>query len=461
MGRRFRGISPTELAHVVDELRELQGQRIAGVWQPRRDALFIGFMSGATVLLEAGGVARCHPVPRRPRNPRAPFSFQGLLRARLTGSLTAVEQVPGERIVVWHFGDRALHHRMIPGHAGMWLVDDGVAVGSAAGPCPPELPALPSTPLEPAPPRFEPQEGETWGEAAARYLGREERVVRAEELARVLSRHLRTAQAKDKRLLRAMTGDLERALDTDALRRRADSLAASLHSIRRGSTEAVVPDAWHPGEEQRIALDPAKPPSATLQKLYAKAGRLERAAESIAARLGAVEARVETRAEALEAVDGADLRALEKSAKKWKLPRAGAAVVRPAPSHIETWQEESTGRRILAGRTERGNRRLTFQIARAQDVWMHLKGRPGAHILVPVPRGQTASLDLLLLAAQVVLAKAKIPRGETADVQYAQKRHLRSVAGGGPSGKVLVDQEKVLHVARDPDALDGWTRLLT
>ena len=149
----------------------------------------------------------------------------------------------------------------------------------------------------------------------------------------------------------------------------------------------------------------------------------------------------------------ADLEALD--ALEAALPAQAVAVSGGDAVPWWTWTGPA-GERVLVGRNERGNRRLTFQVARGTDWWMHLRERPGAHLILPMKRDQTPTLAHLLGAAQVALVHAKIPEGVAADVQYARVRDVRSIPG--EVAKVRIADERVLRVSRDPAELVGWVR---
>ena len=40
------------------------------------------------------------------------------------------------------------------------------------------------------------------------------------------------------------------------------------------------------------------------------------------------------------------------------------------------------GHRLLAGRTAAENQRVTFQDAAPEDLWLHARGLPGAHVVL-------------------------------------------------------------------------------
>ena len=190
--------------------------------------------------------------------------------------------------------------------------------------------------------------------------------------------------------------------------------------------------------------------------LYAKAKRLDRASEKILSSLERVEA-------TLKKIDAARLlmndptpaalkqveRVLPKTTGLRRTPEAGS-------KFWDTWHGPNN-QRIYVGKSDDGNRRLISQKSRGDDVWMHIRERPGPHVLIPMQRGKTPSLSLLLIGAQLAILSSKLQEGTAADVQYAQARHIRLIPGDH-LGRVTVQKEKVLNVERDPAALAEWEK---
>ena len=224
--------------------------------------------------------------------------------------------------------------------------------------------------------------------------------------------------------------------------------------MKRGATAAVVNDLSDPSQTWSIALDPSRTAAHAMEQMYRQARRLDRAGEQLLERMDQVESRLQVLSAALAELpdaDGSRLRELG------ALTPAGSRgdTDGPASPYI-TWTGPA-GERVLVGRNERSNRRLTFQKARGYDWWLHIRGAPGAHIVIPSVRDRAPSLELLLVAAQIALVHAKIPEGQSADVQYTRVRDVRSIPGEA-SGRVRLANEKVLHVLRARAALEGWSR---
>lgn len=109
------------------------------------------------------------------------------------------------------------------------------------------------------------------------------------------------------------------------------------------------------------------------------------------------------------------------------------------------------GLTLLAGRSRDENLELTFKIARGNDLWLHLKGRPGAHVVVQLPAGRSASLETLLDACQLVLHYSKAASGGKVEVDYTHRKHVKRIRD---SKEVSYTHNKTLIVASDPERLD-------
>lgn len=448
------GMNDRELAAVVADLRDRVGEPVTGAWQPSRDRVIVGLGGDQVLFVPRGPWARVHGAARRPRNPKKPFSFQGALRAHLHGRLLAVDKVDGDRVVVFRFeGDLRLLLRLTGRSGGLWLLQGDEIVAAYDGPAPAALPELPEvTPREEVP-RFTPRPGETWNEAAARWFTTAERQSRIDDQRRRVAKGLKRALDRAVRLQENLERDLERADTAPMLRRQADALAAHLHEVPRGADQIALADFDDPDRILWIALDPARSAAQNMQLLYSRARRLDRVGEHVIERMEEVGEQVRRIRDGLLRVDTADPEELD-ALEQLCPPEPRRPDAPEAQRPWSTWTGPR-GETVLVGRNAVGNRRLTFQRARGDDFWLHVRSRPGAHVIVPAAPDRPPSLERLLAAAQIALIHSKVTVGERADVQYARVRDVRSIPG--EVGRVRVDNEKVLHVVRDPAALVGWT----
>lgn len=118
------------------------------------------------------------------------------------------------------------------------------------------------------------------------------------------------------------------------------------------------------------------------------------------------------------------------------------------------------GLKIWVGQTREENEELVIRLAKGNDVWMHVKTRPGAHAVIQVPKSKSASLESLLDAATLVAFYSGVEKGAKADVDYTFRKNVKRVPGGGKGGKsaahfqVTYTHNKTLTILVDPHRLE-------
>lgn len=455
MTRDAPGILLSELRHVVSGLRPRVGHHIQGARVPTPHAVALDVRGHSFLYVEVWPYPRLHPQVRAPANPPRPYSFQGLLRARFRGAITRIDLMEDDRIVEIGTTSHTLHLRLMGRGGGIWLLEGDRVIGASDGPAPDALPPLPEGHPTDTPPRFSPQGEEGWPEAAARWLGRHAAAIEREreiiQLRQELRRHVQRATRK----VRHLEGDLSRAGRSERLRYEADALSALVHRLPKGTRDVEIPDPEHPDQTLTLRLDPARSPVEEMTRRYATARRLDAARAQIKDRLAEAREAREAMVRDLDQLETPDTAHLRRLRSRYGLDRNRTPTSRPpSQRRWQTWTGPH-GQRVLLGRNAAANHALTFGAARGRDWWLHLRDRPGAHAVIPMDhRGDAPPLSLLLVASELLLAAARVPEGATADVQYARVSDLAPVRG--QPGKVVVRHEKVLHVRRDPDVLQGW-----
>jgi predicted ribosome quality control (RQC) complex YloA/Tae2 family protein len=102
---------------------------------------------------------------------------------------------------------------------------------------------------------------------------------------------------------------------------------------------------------------------------------------------------------------------------------------------------------IWVGRSKDENLELTFKHARGNDIWMHLRGRPGAHLVIPVQPGKSVPLETLLDAANLTLHYSGGGSWGKTEVDYALKKYVKRIKD---STEASYTNNKTLIVAPDP-----------
>ncbi len=289
----------------------------------------------------------------------------------------------------------------------------------------------------------------SWLEAAAIFL---EARLRGQHFEALQKRALLEARRELRRLLQLeahLARDLAGLPDADDLRRDAEALLASSSPVPHGATEVEVADPREPSRTRRVAVDPALGGPRSADRLYAKARRIERARRQVDLRLREARAALgparEVEERLLAARDAAELPGGEPRGAAFRGESPGLDAEARGPRHYLT----SRGLSLLVGRGARENHHLTFTVARPDDLWLHARDVPGAHVIVKDPEGRAGAADLRE-AAEVAAYFSEV-RGESqVDVHVTRRKHVRPARGG--AGRVLLGHNETLRAApRDPE----------
>ncbi len=306
-------------------------------------------------------------------------------------------------------------------------------------------------------------DGEALAEAAAALVDRIERAGFEQER-RELAAAIARARKRLERRREAIDEDLAKIEGASEHARLGTLLLASAHAIPRGAREATLED-WSSGErvELRVPLDPAKGAKEQAQALFHKSKRLAggraiaQARRDEAARaahaLGALER------EAAAAIDARALGIVRARAEGAGASGARVRVVprrRGAEPRLPYAVYLSGTRRVLVGRSAIDNDSLTTKVAKPGDLWLHAKNVHGAHVVVPLDKGEACPSELLVDAAHLAVHFSDARAEKVVEVQYAQRRYVRKPKGAAP-GAVVLERETVIVLRVEPGRV---TRLL-
>lgn len=307
------------------------------------------------------------------------------------------------------------------------------------------------------------------GHAIAHAIARDAVSARRSEIGRILER----AAQRIERRREAIRGDLDKIGQADRLASQAQWLIAEATKAPRGATKLVVTD-WSSGEAVpiEVPLDPSKSAKDQVAAMFKRAKRLRLGARIAEERLEQADrqrAAVEAGRQAL--ADAGDLVALEEVLQQAKRAaprdvtlvggRRGSAEVggtakakgKPGRTPYRTFFARS-GRKLLVGKGAADNDALTLHVARPHDLWLHAKDRTGAHVIVPLDKGQTCASEDLIDAAHLAAHFSDGREEKVVDIQYTDRRYLRKPKGS-PPGFVVVDREKVLVLRVELELLRG------
>ena len=100
-------------------------------------------------------------------------------------------------------------------------------------------------------------------------------------------------------------------------------------------------------------------------------------------------------------------------------------------------KKEIDGFVIYIGKDAKSNDHLTFNISSDDDLWFHVKGVPGSHVVIRV-RENLPTETIIKAVAQLAKKNSKASKDDKVTVVYCQKRFVKKESGMN-DGQVKVD----------------------
>ncbi len=122
-------------------------------------------------------------------------------------------------------------------------------------------------------------------------------------------------------------------------------------------------------------------------------------------------------------------------------------------------QVEFEGFLILVGKGDADNDHLTFGVAEPRDLWLHVAGPAGSHVVVRNPDGlDELPRPVVERAAELAAwhSKARGARGKV-EVHVCRVADVRKPRGFAPGQVQLKHWDAVKVYPRGPEATDGTT----
>ncbi len=269
--------------------------------------------------------------------------------------------------------------------------------------------------------------------------------------------------------------DLGEAKQAEAHRKRGELLKGVLHLIRPGAP-AVEAEDFETGEKVVIPLDESLSPAENLEAYFKRYQKEQRGA-------GAIEEQLRSVQEALAAVSGlreklrailvegpAGLPELENLASVTQVRRLlGRHFPKPKPipavrlaprdktelpSRLQPKRyRTSDGLEVWVGKNDEGNDYLTTRLARGNDLFLHLEGYPGSHVVLRTEGRVDPPPASLLAACELAVHYSKLKNAGRADVHVAYIKDVKKPKGA-KKGLVYVGRGKTIHLRRDPKRLE-------
>lgn len=238
------------------------------------------------------------------------------------------------------------------------------------------------------------------------------------------------------RKINTQRAELQNSEDREKYRIQGDLLQANLYRMNKGDTEIEVENFYDESLPKiKIALNPALSPAQNVQKYYKDYRKAKNAQQYLTTEIEKAKlelvyiesvfdslSRAETERELSEikqelSENGYVKRIRTKQSPKGSLP----------PLEFES----KSGLKILVGRNNIQNDRLTLKIARNYDLWFHTKDIPGSHTIL-CSSGETPDDESILYAASLAAYHSSAREAGKVPVDYTLIKYVSKPSGAKP-----------------------------
>ena len=453
-------LRPEELELLAKEFdRELAGGVVQKVHAPTTTRLYLEVrVPGRSVLVlvcSDPGMARVSAVEERPANPATPPTWQSVLRRELTGAkLVDAEALPPRKTLLLHFTREGKHLTLVLEATTAPAIVLCTAEARVLSMSIPSRPGLrvgqPWTPVEEAPLKALPSRLQGHHVFLRLAHAAETLLATAEQKTWVDARRA-PLLAKLKKLERTkekVRVEAERTDKAQTYRREGELLTQNLYQLKRGPTEITLTEYLEDGSTRdvEVKLDPKRTPQQEVEWRFHQYKRMVRGAEMAKQRLVTLEEEGRALAAQLAALDTAP-----PEPPPLGVPRAKAGPQQPLPPYREYLGHG--GQRIWVGRGSAHNDALTFHVARPFHLWLHARGVPGAHVVVPHDKQTQVSQELLLDAATLAAHHSDAKGEPRVEVSYVPVKFVHKPKDAAP-GAVVYTREKTVLLRLEKDRLE-------
>ena len=311
---------------------------------------------------------------------------------------------------------------------------------------------------------------ETASELLDEYYAKRDSMERIAHKSSDLRRFLNTATERIARKVEVQRGELAKSVDREKLRVYAELINANLYQLEKGVLYYDLENYYDENRILRVPADPALSPAQNSQKYYKDYRKTYTAEKKLTEQIeqGTEElAYLETVKDALSRAEterdiGEIRRELvasgylkdktpEKKNRRGSQRRDGkkARSAKQPPAMPPLEYETTDGFRVLVGRNNLQNDKLSMKQAGKLDMWLHTKDFPGSHVIIEAQDGEVS--DQAIEEAAIIAAVNSTARtGDKVPVDYTLVKNLKKPTGARP-GKVIFHTNWTIYVTPDED----------
>lgn len=283
---------------------------------------------------------------------------------------------------------------------------------------------------------------DSMGEAMDDYYLEKDKAEHMKSKTASLSKLLSNLIKRTERKIKIQLKELSEAEKKEEYKMMGDLITANLYKINKGASVAEVSD-WSEGEEKklRIPMEKSLSPAENAQRWYKKYAKAKNAEIMLSEQLEAAREELLYLESVMQSVAQAETTE-DISSIRDELADGGY-IKSTSPKKKKEQKQlpmsvEYNGFTVYVGKNNKQNDYLTLKLSRANDIWLHVKGSAGSHVIIS-SEGRDISDEVIYFAATLAAKHSKANGAPKTEVDYTRVKNVKKPSGAKPGMVIYTD----------------------
>ena len=252
---------------------------------------------------------------------------------------------------------------------------------------------------------------------------------RSQNMRHTISANLKRAKNK----LQKQKEEMLESANREAYKVYADLISSNIHKISKGLKEIKLENFYDNMNEISVPLDQKLSAVQNAQKYYKRYQKMKQREIVLEKQIENTEDEINYLELVSDSIDRTDdVKNLDEIyfelIKNNYIKKDKKIKNKPKKIAIHSIDYDDTSK-VYYGKNNLQNEYITFKVADKNDVWMHVKGFPGSHVVIK--SGGYPSDELLVFAAKIAAKNSKAKDSNKVDVDFTTRKNVKK----HPSGK--------------------------
>ena len=261
-------------------------------------------------------------------------------------------------------------------------------------------------------------------------------------LLKIVKNHKKSVNKK----INILRDNIKKETIANKAKKEADLLAANLYRIEEKSEEISLEDFYEENKVIVIKLDPRKTAWENINDLYSKSKKLKTsiiyAKKDIPKQKELLDYLDQLEDFINRATSTNDLDEIREEMFENKLIKKKSKDKRKQKASKPLHYRTNNNADIYVGKNSKQNDYITLKLARKDDLWFHVKDRPGSHVVL---KADNIHEDDIQIAAYLAAKNSSISNDNKVDVDYTEKKHVNK-AKGAKAGMVYYENFSTMTI---------------